>query len=735
MNPYLPPPTLEKMRASARGTPLQTPSLPSRWRGVIFGAAFLALVFGTPAQAAPLPALLSAPDTVVQQSQRPELAVVRQRPVAINFQQLDPGSGTAATQISVELFDGLTVTLDLERVERRGPDNFSWFGSVQGYAQSHAILTVINGNLAGSIELGPNVPASGGSYQVQPNGNGQHALRQVDQSAFPPDHPPSGAPVAPSLYGKSTQGGADTSGSSQLAATGTTADSGATIDVMIVYSNQTALAAGTAIGAQIQQAIDTTNAVYANSGIATRLNLVHYQQVSYNESGDFPTDLNWLTSNAAVGTLRNTYSADLVSMLVEETQYCGYGWIGPAANYAFSVINRGCASGNYSFPHELGHNFGTRHDTYVDPTTTPYAYGHGWVDTIEGWRDVMAYNNACAAVGKNCTRIPYLSNPNMTYGSPPDPLGTTTTADNARVHNQNALTVANFRLSASGGCSYALSPTSASVGSAATTGSFSVTAGSGCAWNATTSASWLGIGAGSGTSGTGTLNYTVAANSGAARTGTVTVGGQAFTLSQASACVYSLSPTSASVAAGGGTGTTSLSAGTGCAWTAASSAAWLTVTTATSGTGSASVGYAAAANTGSTRSANLTIGGITFVVTQAAATVAPAVATLSPISLNFGNQMVGKTSSARSATITNTGGGTLIIASLAQGGTNPTDFTRTGTCTVNTALLGGQSCTLSYKFTPGATGTRSATLAVNTNANAIGLSLTGTGTPKPGRGK
>ena len=147
--------------------------------------------------------------------------------------------------------------------------------------------------------------------------------------------------------------------------------------------------------------------------------------MNYDDSGDFPTDLDRLT-NAGDGymdnvqALRNTYGADLVSLFVESAQYCGYGWIGPDPNYAFSVINRGCASGNYSYPHELGHNFGARHDTYVDSSTTPYAYGHGWVDVGERWRDVMAYNNACAAVGVSCTRIPYFSNPNQTYGSPAD---------------------------------------------------------------------------------------------------------------------------------------------------------------------------------------------------------------------------------------------------------------------------------------------------------------------------
>ena len=158
---------------------------------------------------------------------------------------------------------------------------------------------------------------------------------------------------------------------------------------MIVYSNQTAAAAGSAIGAQAQQAVDTANLVYANSGITTRLRLVYAGRANYDESGDFNTDLNRLTAGTDgymdnVAALRDTYGADLVSLFVENPQYCGLGWIGPSANYGFTVVNRGCASPNLSFPHELGHNFGARHDTYVDPLTSPYAYGHGWVDVAAG---------------------------------------------------------------------------------------------------------------------------------------------------------------------------------------------------------------------------------------------------------------------------------------------------------------------------------------------------------------
>ena len=221
----------------------------------------------------------------------------------------------------------------------------------------------------------------------------------------------------------------------------------ATIDVMIVYSNQTAAAAGAAIGAQAQQAVDTANLVYANSGITTRLRLVYAGPANYDESGDFNTELNRLT-RAPTATWTTSprfatrYGADLVSLMVENGRYCGLGWIGPSAGYGFSVVNRGCASANLSFPHELGHDFGARHDTYVDAVHVALRV-RSWLGRIgQRWRDVMAYNNACAAYGVTCTRIPYFSNPNMTYSS--DLLGSTSTADTMRVHNQNALTVANF---------------------------------------------------------------------------------------------------------------------------------------------------------------------------------------------------------------------------------------------------------------------------------------------------
>ena len=705
-----------------------------------------ALAAGAPAMllsAPPAAALRSIPKARVQ-----ERWIARGKDVGVNFQYLDPQSSAMADAVMVALFDGRFVTLDLQDVEQRGPGDYTWHGTVRGQPASQAVLTVAQGRISGSITVSDAAARSVQVFQIQTAADGSHQLREVNQAQFPPDHPPgaenghlppAAKPLSMPLEKARTHRGSTstTSTTSTTASTTSTvttaADSGDTIDVMVVYSNQTATAAGAGIGTQIQQAVDAANQAYANSGITTRLRLVHFGQVNYNESGDFYTDLNRLTSLSdgymdEVGPMRDTYGADVVSLFVENSQYCGLSWVGPSAAYALSVVNRSCATGNYSFAHEVGHNFGALHDPYVDSSTSPYAYGHGYVNTTGGWRTVMAYNNACAAAGTSCTRVPYFSNPNLTYGSPASPLGTTSTSNNTQVLNQNAYTLANFRATA-GSCSFALSPTSVSVAAGTSTGSVSVTAATSCAWNTAANAAWLSVLSTSGTAGSGTLNYSVAANTGPARTGTITVGGQAFAVAQADGCTYVLSPASATLDSSGGTASVTLATGAGCAWTASSSASWLGVSSATSGSGNATITYTASANTGATRTANLSIGAATFILTESAAStsVSAAVPSLSATSITFGPVKVGKKSAAQSVTLANSGSASLGLSSLAQSGTNPGDFLRGGTCAAGLTLAPGQTCTIQYVFAPTGTGTRTASLAVTTTAGTVTLQLSGRG--------
>ena len=82
-------------------------------------------------------------------------------------------------------------------------------------------------------------------------------------------------------------------------------------------------------------------------------------------------------------------------------------------------------------------------------------------------------------------------------------------------------------------CVYSLSTTSVSVPSTVSTGSLSVTTGSACSWTAVSNVSWVTITAGASGTGPGTVSYSVAANTGAARSGTLTIAGQTVTITQA----------------------------------------------------------------------------------------------------------------------------------------------------------------------------------------------------------
>lgn len=168
-------------------------------------------------------------------------------------------------------------------------------------------------------------------------------------------------------------------------------------------------------------------------------------------------------------------------------------------------------------------------------------------------------------------------------------------------------------------CTYTLSPTSLSVGASGGAQSVTVTAPAGCAWTATTATSWISLTTPSG-SGSGSLNFTVAANpTTASRTGTVTLGGQTLTVTQAGlACTYTLSPTSQSFPKQGGTGTVSVTSPAGCSWTATPSDSWVTITAGASGSGNRSVEFSVARNDSAPpRTATLTIGGQVFAIGQA----------------------------------------------------------------------------------------------------------------------
>ncbi len=78
-----------------------------------------------------------------------------------------------------------------------------------------------------------------------------------------------------------------------------------------------------------------------------------------------------------------------------------------------------------------------------------------------------------------------------------------------------------------------LSQTSQSFTASSGTGNIAVTAQGDCTWSATSNANWITLTGSTTGSGNGTVNFSVAANTGAVRTGTITISGQQLTITQA----------------------------------------------------------------------------------------------------------------------------------------------------------------------------------------------------------
>ena len=77
--------------------------------------------------------------------------------------------------------------------------------------------------------------------------------------------------------------------------------------------------------------------------------------------------------------------------------------------------------------------------------------------------------------------------------------------------------------------------TASAFGAAGGTGSVPVTAATGCTWTAASSATFVAISSGASGNGNGTVAFTVAPNTGAARSATLTITGTTFTITQSAA--------------------------------------------------------------------------------------------------------------------------------------------------------------------------------------------------------
>ena len=392
----------------------------------IVGGCFV--VFSTPsAGQGRAHALFSLKGTakVVAEAEKSSVGSVREAEILFGT---DSKGMLAEDRVTLALFDGKEFTAERRQIERRGPDDLTWRGTIRSKVDGDVIITYRNGFYSGLIYSPDAV------FEIIPRGDG-HLLVQLDQSKFPE--------CGGGIKGDEG-GGAAARPSENIVGV----DSSDRIDVMVVYTTATKNFLGGDPQAQVhaQAAIDATNTAYLNSKIRQRVRLVHSQEFVYTESGSSSTDLSNLRTNAMIQALRDTHKADLVAEISEVTGVCGIGYLmggmGGNQSNGFTVTARSCAVGNLSFAHELGHNMGSHHNPENGGTPTfPYGFGH----YVNGsYRTVMSYVNPCTS---GCTRVAYFSNPNVIFNNAP--TGVNNVRDNARSIDNTADVITAYRYSGS----------------------------------------------------------------------------------------------------------------------------------------------------------------------------------------------------------------------------------------------------------------------------------------------
>jgi hypothetical protein len=352
------------------------------------------------------------------------------------------------TQMRIELPGGKDVTCSLHS-DKASAGGVTFSGSVADEDLSSCDLFVSDGKVTGAIDT------DAGRYRIMPVGKGgTHAVVEVKTQAFPQEEdrvlePP--LPPAPDKRSMRDEPPCDVAGP------GGKAKQFGPLRVLFLYTPNAA-SDSTDIKGEIAVMMRQFNQTLSlNKNFKATAELAAALQVTYTESGDMETDLDRLSGKVPgffdnVRQIRDKYKADFVHMLIRGSgDACGIGWLldpqrPGSGDWSFSLADRECAVGNFSFIHEVGHNLGLNHDRAVVSNAGAEEFNFGYVDIAHGIRTVMAYNNACSDVNKNCRRLPVYSTPYLFYKGVVlgKPITDSEGADNAEILCRNAAAATKF---------------------------------------------------------------------------------------------------------------------------------------------------------------------------------------------------------------------------------------------------------------------------------------------------
>jgi len=368
------------------------------------------------------------------------LAAISKVPVLVNFGALRAARLREIPGLAFPLPDGSCVAGLVKRVVSHGSGEYVVIGTLGAGGGGSFLISV-----KGEVMVGTLRTASGGHFSVRTETGGGIVLHELDDTQYPPCAGGMDRSPGDDSHGPVAEG--DEAMMSRAAGP-------ARFDVLVVYTSAARAAVGgtAAMQALINLAVEESNTIYSNSLINAQIRLVHDEEVAYSATG-FATALEDLTGTSDgnmdnVHTLRDTYGADLVCLFINVASSCGLAWrmtqlTESFESGAFSVVYWDCATGYYSFAHELAHNMGSHHAVGDAGLTRGgsilYPYSYGWRFNGNADRTVMAYSPG--------TRRMYFSNPDVLYNGHATgvAIGDADEAHNVMSINNAALTVSNWR--------------------------------------------------------------------------------------------------------------------------------------------------------------------------------------------------------------------------------------------------------------------------------------------------
>ena len=319
--------------------------------------------------------------------------------------------------ITIQIFDN-AIQVTNKRIDVRNESNFSWFGKATD-GVTDVIITVLNNDVYATIanqEKAYKIITKQGVYVAveehkdmsQNKSCGSDHVREADNNndnnETIPQTTTSVTHVEKDLV--------------------TNFDCG--LRILFMYTSEAVLESGN-IDLSAQHCVDQLNQSFINSDIARTAQVAGVMPAFYTEAESFADVLEDFVNPSDgnvdhVFDIMDLFSADMSVLLTYRPSHWFTGkkytdgaigmssYIKACSGQALAAVDVEYAAklNEYTFCHEIGHLLGGRHNVEVDPSTTPYSYGHGfWYSTL--WSTIMTVNI-------DERRILYWSNPSISYG-------------------------------------------------------------------------------------------------------------------------------------------------------------------------------------------------------------------------------------------------------------------------------------------------------------------------------